>query len=67
MYRVNKHTELTGGGAVKAAGKLMISGGNILLNNESGRYRFQPTSAVNNVRTLLRILDKTVDVIGGLL
>jgi hypothetical protein len=60
------YTQLNGGGPANAAGELMVSGGKILLNNQSGRYSSQAAGSVGRVKALLQSLDQTVEITGPL-
>ena len=49
-----KHTQLSGGEAVKGAGELkMNSDGTLLINNQSGRYRAQSSDALKKLESHL--------------
>ncbi|QYO62563.1 polymorphic toxin-type HINT domain-containing protein [Leptolyngbya sp. 7M] len=56
-----KHTQLTGGGPAKAAGEILFrENGEVLINNQSGRYFRQSPEAINRVQRLLESQNLTV-------
>ncbi len=61
-----KHTQLNGGGPAKAAGEIIVSGGKVLVNNQTGRYSAQAAGSVNRVKALLQSLGQTVEIVGRL-
>lgn len=56
-----QHTQLTGGGPAKAAGEILFrENGEVLINNQSGRYVRQSPEAINRVQRLLESQNLTV-------
>ncbi|MDE2420394.1 MAG: tandem-95 repeat protein [Gammaproteobacteria bacterium] len=56
-----KHTELSGGAPVKAAGELVSKDGVVTVNNRTGRYRAQSSESLSRVKAFLESEDVQVE------